>query len=72
MARTTAWARRCLEVSRPRGQALFGILQGAARVDLRRRHLDELGPLPFDGFALGGFSMALWALDAMGRATALR
>jgi queuine tRNA-ribosyltransferase len=57
MARTTAWARRCLEVPRPRGQALFGILQGAARVDLRRRHLDELGPLPFDGFALGGFAV---------------
>jgi len=57
MSRTTAWARRCLEVPRPRGQALFGILQGAARVDLRRRHLDELGPLPFDGFALGGFAV---------------
>jgi queuine tRNA-ribosyltransferase len=57
MRRTTAWARRCLEVARPSHQALFGILQGGTNVDLRRRHLDELGPLPFDGFALGGFSV---------------
>ncbi|HKA90732.1 MAG TPA: tRNA guanosine(34) transglycosylase Tgt [Haliangiales bacterium] len=57
MARTAAWARRCLEVDRPAGQALFGILQGGANVDLRRRHLDEIGPLPFDGMALGGFSV---------------
>jgi queuine tRNA-ribosyltransferase len=57
MRRTTAWARRCLAVPRPSHQALFGILQGGTDVDLRRRHLDELGPLPFDGFALGGFSV---------------
>ncbi len=71
MARTTAWAKRCLEVERPEGQALFGILQGGADVDLRRRHLDDIGPLPFDGVALGGFSVgepipAMYAtLDAM-------
>jgi queuine tRNA-ribosyltransferase len=57
MARTTAWARRCLDAPRGSGQALFGILQGGCNVDLRRRHLDELGPMPFDGFALGGFSV---------------
>ena len=57
MARTTAWARRCLAVDRPPGQALFGIVQGGASVDLRRRHLDDIGPMPFDGVALGGFSV---------------
>jgi queuine tRNA-ribosyltransferase len=57
MARTTAWAQRCLDSPRAPGQKLFGILQGGADVDLRRRHLDELGGLPFDGFALGGFSV---------------
>jgi queuine tRNA-ribosyltransferase len=57
MRRTTAWARRCLDSPRAPGQALFGILQGGADVDLRRRHLDELGPMPFEGFALGGFSV---------------
>jgi queuine tRNA-ribosyltransferase len=57
MARTTAWARRCLDAPLGPEQALFGILQGGADVGLRRRHLDELGPLPFAGFALGGFSV---------------
>jgi queuine tRNA-ribosyltransferase len=57
MARTSAWARRCLDAPHAPGQALFGILQGGTDVDLRRRHLDDLGPLPFPGFALGGFSV---------------
>jgi queuine tRNA-ribosyltransferase len=57
MDRTTAWARRCLDAPRAPDQAVFGILQGGTSVDLRRRHLDELGRLPFDGLALGGFSV---------------
>jgi queuine tRNA-ribosyltransferase len=57
VARTTAWARRCLATPRADGQALFGILQGGIDLGLRRRHLDELGPLPFDGFAIGGLSV---------------
>jgi queuine tRNA-ribosyltransferase len=57
MRRTTAWARRCLDTPRAPGQALFGILQGSVDLGLRRRHLDELGAMPFDGFALGGFSV---------------
>jgi queuine tRNA-ribosyltransferase len=55
--RTTAWARRCLDAPLARDQVLFGILQGGTDLDLRRRHLDELGPLPFAGLALGGFSV---------------
>jgi queuine tRNA-ribosyltransferase len=57
VARTTRWARRALAVPRPEGQALFGIVQGACFVDLRRAHADELAALPFDGLALGGFSV---------------
>jgi queuine tRNA-ribosyltransferase len=57
MRRTTAWAHRCLAAPRATGQALFGILQGGTDLDLRRRHLDELGGLPWDGVALGGFSV---------------
>ncbi len=57
MTRTTAWARRCLDAPRAKDQALFGIVQGATHVDLRRQHLDALGGMPFDGFALGGFSV---------------
>jgi queuine tRNA-ribosyltransferase len=57
VARTTRWARRALDAARPTAQALFGIVQGACFVDLRREHANELGALPFDGLALGGFSV---------------
>jgi len=57
VARTTRWGKRALAAPRPAGQALFGIVQGACFVDLRRAHAEELGALPFDGLALGGFSV---------------
>jgi queuine tRNA-ribosyltransferase len=55
--RTTAWARRCLDVARPPEQACFGIVQGGTHLDVRRAHLDEIAALPFDGVAMGGFSV---------------
>jgi queuine tRNA-ribosyltransferase len=54
--RTTRWAERCLAAKNP-GQALFGIIQGGTDVELRLRHAEELGRLPLDGLALGGFSV---------------
>lgn len=54
--RTTRWAERCL-LARDPNQALFGIIQGGTDVGLRLRHAEELGRLPFDGLALGGFSV---------------
>jgi queuine tRNA-ribosyltransferase len=57
MRRTTAWAQRCARVERPVGQALFGIVQGGLDVQRRLRHLDELLPIGFDGYALGGLSV---------------
>lgn len=57
VARTTRWARRALATERPPRQALFGIVQGACFTDLRRSHAEALGELPFDGLALGGFSV---------------
>lgn len=57
MTRTTAWAARCARVERPRGQALFGIIQGGVDLDRRRRHLEALVPLDFDGYAIGGLSV---------------
>ena len=54
---TTRWAKRALATPRPDKQALFGIVQGSIFADLRRAHADELGALPFDGLALGGFSV---------------
>jgi len=55
--RTTQWARRCLLASQASGQALFGIVQGALDVDLRRQAARELGEMGFDGYALGGLSL---------------
>ena len=53
---TTRWARRCLAAKRE-DQAVFGIVQGGTDAALRAAHADELGELPFDGLALGGFSV---------------
>jgi len=55
--RSTAWAKRCLGYARPPEQAVFGIVQGGVHADIRRAHLAELAELPFDGIALGGFSV---------------
>jgi queuine tRNA-ribosyltransferase len=55
-ATTSRWAARCLAAKRP-DRALFGIVQGGTHVDLRRAHAAELGSMPFDGLALGGFSV---------------
>jgi queuine tRNA-ribosyltransferase len=57
VARTSRWAARAIQTPRAPGQALFGIVQGACFVDLRRAHAEELGAMPFDGLALGGFSV---------------
>ncbi|MBN4059112.1 tRNA guanosine(34) transglycosylase Tgt [Endomicrobium sp. AH-315-J14] len=53
---TSAWARRCID-ARPPDQALFGIVQGGTDVKLRLDHAEDLAGLPFDGLALGGFSV---------------
>jgi queuine tRNA-ribosyltransferase len=54
---TTAWAERQLAAPRADGQLLFAVTQGGADLDLRRRSIDELAALPFDGLALGGLSV---------------
>jgi queuine tRNA-ribosyltransferase len=55
--RTTRWAERCLASERAPGQARFGIVQGGSFLDLRIAHLERLASLPFEGLALGGFSV---------------
>lgn len=57
MERTTRWARRCVEAPHPEGQLRFGIVQGGTDLQRRRAHLAEIAALPFDGYALGGFSV---------------
>lgn len=54
--RTTRWAERCLQAQGP-DQSLFGIVQGGTNVELRLSHAETLGKLPFQGLALGGFSV---------------
>jgi queuine tRNA-ribosyltransferase len=56
LARTTRWAERCLAARRPE-QAVFGIVQGGTDRELRLAHAEALGRLPFEGLALGGFSV---------------
>jgi queuine tRNA-ribosyltransferase len=55
--RTTHWARRQRAAPRALGQLVFGITQGASDPELRRRSIDEIGALDFDGYALGGLSV---------------
>ena len=38
-------------------QALFGIVQGASHLDLRRRSLEQTVEIGFDGYAIGGLSV---------------
>jgi queuine tRNA-ribosyltransferase len=55
--RTTLWATRQREEERAPGQLVFGIAQGASDPELRRRSIDDLVPLEFDGYALGGLAV---------------
>jgi queuine tRNA-ribosyltransferase len=54
--RTTRWAERCLAARAPE-QGVFGIVQGGTDIELRLAHAETLAKLPFDGLALGGFSV---------------
>jgi queuine tRNA-ribosyltransferase len=55
--RTAVWAARQRAAPRAEGQLLFGIAQGGADPELRRRSIDEIVALDFDGHALGGLSV---------------
>jgi queuine tRNA-ribosyltransferase len=54
---TTTWAARQRTAPRAPGQLVFGIAQGASDPDLRRRSIEEIAALEFDGNALGGLSV---------------
>ena len=57
LARTHAWAERCLRAQRRSDQALFGIVQGGIFPDLRRQSAEFLTGLDFPGYAIGGLSV---------------
>jgi queuine tRNA-ribosyltransferase len=54
---TTTWAARQRTAPRAPGQLVFGIAQGGSDPDLRRRSIEEIAALEFDGNALGGLSV---------------
>lgn len=57
LARTHAWAERCLHAQTRADQALFGIVQGGTFPDLRRQSAEFLTGLDFPGYAIGGLSV---------------
>lgn len=57
LARTHAWALRCLEAKTRSDQALFAIVQGGIHPDLRIRSAEFLMSLNTPGMAIGGLSV---------------
>lgn len=64
MELTLRWAKRSreafdqLQVTQvDNGQALFGIVQGASHMDLRRESLERTVEIGFEGYAIGGLSV---------------
>jgi queuine tRNA-ribosyltransferase len=57
MARTHAWAKRCLDAKMRPDQALFGIIQGGIFPDLREESARTITGMGFDGVAIGGLSV---------------
>ncbi len=54
--RTTHWAKRCRARAKE-DTILFGIIQGATYLDLRRQSAEQLLALDFPGYALGGLCL---------------
>jgi queuine tRNA-ribosyltransferase len=57
LARTHAWAERCLAAKQRSDQTLFGIVQGGIFPDLREQSAQFLVGLDFPGYAIGGLSV---------------
>ncbi|MEF3191190.1 MAG: tRNA guanosine(34) transglycosylase Tgt [Campylobacterales bacterium] len=62
--RTTQWAKTSITYHQQMrengtgvGQNIFAIIQGGIDPEFRRISAEELTPLPFDGFAIGGLSV---------------
>jgi queuine tRNA-ribosyltransferase len=67
--RTTLWAQKQRDLPRTPGGLRFAITQGGLDHELRRRSSEELVPLDFDGYAIGGLSVGE-AREPMFEATA--
>ena len=59
--RTHTWAKRCLkhheEIDGNRKQMLFGIAQGGNFLDMRKKSIEFISKLDFDGIAQGGLAI---------------
>jgi queuine tRNA-ribosyltransferase len=55
--RTIRWAERCSRARTKPNQLMFGIIQGGAHKDIREKCVQEMKPMPFDGFAVGGLGI---------------
>ena len=71
-ARTIRWSQRCAAARTRRDQLMFGIIQGGLFEELRRYCVEEMAPLPFEGFAVGGLGLGEGEeqLNAIGSFTA--
>ncbi len=57
MERSLRWAQRSRDAHGDSPSALFGIIQGSMYPELRRRSLEGLLEIDFDGLAIGGLSV---------------
>ena len=55
--RTTRWAKRSLAVPQIDECTLFGVVQGSTYKDLRIQSAEEMAPLGFKGYGIGGLSV---------------
>jgi queuine tRNA-ribosyltransferase len=53
VAKTTVWAKKSKEI-KSKETNLFGIIQGATYLELRKKATEELLAIGFDGYAIGG------------------
>ncbi len=54
---THRWAKRSVAAHAAAPPALFGIVQGGTHHDLRKRSVEEIASLDFDGIAIGGVAV---------------
>lgn len=57
LALTVEWAKSCKAAKTNPDQAIFGIIQGGTYPELRKRAVEEIVPIDFDGYAIGGVSV---------------
>ncbi|MDO8647176.1 MAG: tRNA guanosine(34) transglycosylase Tgt [Candidatus Diapherotrites archaeon] len=55
--RTLLWAEKCKKAHSNKRQQLFGICQGGLHSDLRKKSIEGLLKIDFDGIAIGGFGI---------------